>query len=101
MLRTTALWLLLRVVTVLGGAEVLKLYSDLEGTPPPHTLPFGSAGVGAVLAALVGGVILGDLARRGELLFLANLGLSPRRLLIGAVAVCGVLEVGLQVARVW
>lgn len=99
--RTAALWLLLRVVTVLGGAEILALYAELEGAPRPVGLPLGSLTVGAVLATITGGLILGDLARRGELLFLRNLGFSASRLFVASTGVCGVLEIAVQVARAW
>ncbi len=99
--RTAATWIFFRVAAILGAAAMLELYSDLEGTARPTALPIGPYW----LAALVGGVVvvlvLGDMARRSELLFLSNFGWSAYRLATGAFIVCGALEAALRVAVVW
>lgn len=95
------LWACFRVAAVFGGYEVLVLFADLEGTARPSALPMGSVRLGAALAFLVAGVTLAEMARRSELLFLANLGWSKGRLAATALAICLGLEVCVQLILVW
>ena len=99
--RTAAVWVFFRVASVLGGAAMLKLFADLEVTASPAQPALGSYWVAAATWGLTAVVVLGDMARRSELIFLANLRLSARRLVLGSLIVCGALEAALRVALVW
>lgn len=100
LVRTVLLWVCFRCAAVVGGNELLALLADLEGTARPG-LPLGSLVLGLALAALVSGVVLAEMVRRSELLFLGNLGWSPRRLAATTFVICLGLEAFLQATLGW
>ena len=99
--RTAITWLFFRAATILGGAAMLRLYARLEGAPRPTSLPIGPYWLATLILVLVVVLIVGDMARRSELLFLSNLGRSAYQLCVGAAVVCLSLEAVLRIAFGW
>jgi hypothetical protein len=67
------------------------------GTPFPESLIPSPTGTAFLIAVIVI-VVRVEMGRRAEIVFLANLGHSFRRIAVVVVAGCLVLEAGLRVA---
>lgn len=86
-MRAALLWGFLHAVTSIGSAA--------EGVPYPQAI-VGSSVIALPLYAAVLIVMRVELWRRSELVFLANLGCSFRRVAAFIALVCGTLEVALR-----
>jgi hypothetical protein len=89
--RAAGLWLLLR-----AGIVVLGSLLDLA---PPAQLVFLTAPAAGFLVLLVIWLTLFDARRRGEVLFLADLGVAPDALVLLALAPPLVAELVLRLVR--
>ena len=89
-MRVLVLWLFLHAATSYGATAITE-------TPFPQSLVPNPIGALFLFAVVFLAMRL-EMGRRSELIFLANLGHSFRKIALVIVAECLVLEVGLVVA---
>ncbi len=89
-IRVLVLWLALHAATSFGAFL-------MTGTPLPQSLIANPVGTLFLIAVIVLVVRL-EMGRRSEIVFLANLGHSFRRIALVVVGECLVLEASLRVA---
>ena len=96
LVRVVLLWAFIRLVT-LGGAAMTGVPSSVA-LDTGRGLPLGPFALALLVIPVVLAMIHVDLFRRSEVLFLANLGVSLRRLSLLVAGVCVALEVALRIA---
>jgi len=89
-IRVLVLWLFLHAATSYGAQTMME--SDL-----PQSLIANPVGTLFLIVVIVLAVRL-EMGRRSEIVFLANLGHSSRKIALVVVAECLVLEAGLRAA---
>lgn len=87
MVRVVVVWIFLRMAAMVGAASAAG--STANGV-------LGPVGLALLVDPIVALVLFIDMTRRGELLFLANLGYSFRGLVVGLVGLCLLLEAALR-----
>ncbi len=89
--RVLVLWLVLHAATSYGAAL------GTEAPPFPQSLVANQVATIFLIAVIVLAVRL-EMGRKSEIVFLANLGHSSRKIVLVVIAECLVLEAGLRVA---
>jgi hypothetical protein len=90
--RVCVLWTFVRAAAVIGG----RALAAMMGWPAP-TFP-GSLWLAGFVVSVVTLLTLFDMARRSELLFLANLGQSSTQLGTAAIGLCVMFEALIRVS---
>ncbi len=89
-IRVLVLWLFLHAASGYGSTAII-------GTPFPQSLIASPIGTLFLIAVIIL-VVWVEMRRRSEIVFLANLGHSVRRISLVVVGECLVLEASLRVA---
>ncbi len=89
-IRVLVLWLFLHAASSYGSTAIV-------GTPFPQSLISSPIGTLFLIAVIIL-VVRVEMGRRSEIVFLANLGHSFRRIALVVVGVCLLLEASLRMA---